>query len=88
MHSYFNLKSDWKAHHIRSSVAMVYFAHTYALAASAALLPAVHAASSDRTFEERCSAFASELDLANVTVHFSQYLTKGSNLSLSEFVSL
>ncbi|KAJ4985626.1 tannase and feruloyl esterase [Stagonosporopsis vannaccii] len=63
---------------------MVYFAHILPLAL-AALLPAIHAAIPHRTFEERCSAFASELDLANVTVYASQYLTKGANVSLSEF---
>jgi hypothetical protein len=46
-----------------------------------------YAYASDRTFEESCSSFASELDLPNVKVHLSQYLPKGYNLSISDFVS-
>lgn len=59
-----------------------------AVLAATALLPTLHAFSLDRTFEESCSAFASEVDIPNVKVHFSQYLPTGYNLSIPDFVSL
>lgn len=57
------------------------------LAAAVAFLPNTHADSLNRTFEESCSAFASEADIPNVKVHFSQYLPVGYNLSIPDFVS-
>lgn len=59
-----------------------------AAAAAAAFLPVIHANSVNRTFEESCSAFASEVEIPNVKVHFSQYLPVGYNLSIPDFVSL
>lgn len=58
-----------------------------AAAAAVAFLPAIDAYSLNRTFEESCSAFASEADIPNVKVHFSQYLPVGYNLSIPDFVS-
>jgi hypothetical protein len=66
---------------------MIFLAPHFVLIAAATLLPAVHAYTSNRTFEQSCSGFASELDLPNVEVHFSQYLPKGFDLSLPDFVS-
>ncbi|KAF2182947.1 putative feruloyl esterase [Zopfia rhizophila CBS 207.26] len=69
---------------------MICLPHNYPLVAAAAavaFLPALHAYPSSRTFEESCSAFASELDLPSVKVHFSQYLPTGYNLSVPDFVT-
>lgn len=56
--------------------------------AAVAFLSVTHAYSANRTFEDSCTAFASELDIPNVKVHFSQYLPVGYNLSIPDFVSL
>ncbi|KAK2598473.1 hypothetical protein N8I77_011886 [Diaporthe amygdali] len=67
---------------------MILFPHysqPLALLAAVAFLPTLHAYSSNRTFEESCSAFASEADIPNVKVHFSQYLPVGYNLSIPDF---
>ncbi|KAK7718549.1 Feruloyl esterase [Diaporthe eres] len=56
-----------------------------AAAAAVAFLPAIDAYSLNSTFEESCSAFASEADIPNVKVHFSQYLPVGYNLSIPDF---
>jgi hypothetical protein len=84
-----NPKSCWNrdSYHIESSNVMVVSAPHFVLIAAATLLPAVHAYTSHRAFEQSCSGFASELNLSNVKVHFSQYLPKGFNLSLPDFVS-
>lgn len=70
---------------------MVLFPHnslSIATAAAVAFLPATNAYTLNRTFEESCSAFASEVDIPNVKVHFSQYLPVGYNLSIPDYVSL
>lgn len=70
---------------------MVFFSR-YSLsivaAAAAAFLPVIKANSPNFTFEESCSAFASEAEIPNVKVQFSQYLPVGYNLSIPDFVSL
>lgn len=57
------------------------------VAAAVAILPVINASSLNRTFEESCSVFASEANIPNVKVHFSQYLPVGYNLSIPDFVS-
>lgn len=61
------------------------FSPSIVVAAATAFLPVIHA---NRTFEESCSAFASEVKIPNVKVHFSQYLPVGYNLSIPDYVSL
>ena len=56
------------------------------LTAAVAFLPNSHAYSPNRTFEELCRSFASEADIPNVKVHFSQHLPVGYNLSIPDFV--
>ncbi|PSN61800.1 putative feruloyl esterase [Corynespora cassiicola Philippines] len=41
----------------------------------------------ERTFEDLCTGFASELDIPSVKVQFSQYLPKGYNASFPDFVA-
>lgn len=60
----------------------------YIVVAAAAFLPVIHDNSANCTFEESCSAFASEVEISNVKVHFSQYLPVGYNLSIPDYVSL
>ncbi|KAG6368698.1 hypothetical protein INS49_002911 [Diaporthe citri] len=55
------------------------------LEAAVAFLHISHAYSLNRTFEESCSAFASETNIPNVEVHFSQCLPVGYNLSIPDF---
>lgn len=57
------------------------------MAVAVAFLPITHAYSLSRTFEESCSAFASEVEIPNVKIHFSHYLPVGYNLSIPDFVS-
>lgn len=66
---------------------MFQYSPSSVLAAAVAFLPITQAYSLNRTFEESCSAFASEADIPNVKVHFSQYLPVGYNLSIPDFVS-
>lgn len=70
---------------------MVLFPHNsqaVVVAAAVASLPVTNAYTLDRTFEESCSAFASEAEIPNVKVQFSQYLPVGYNLSIPDYVSL
>jgi hypothetical protein len=47
-----------------------------------------HANQFQFAFQDVCSSFVDELDIPNVEVHVSQYLSAGYNLSISDFVSL
>lgn len=63
------------------------FSPSTVMAVAVAFLPITHTYNLNRTFEESCSAFASEVEIPNVKVHFSQYLPVGYNLSIPDFVS-
>ncbi|KAH6612398.1 ferulic acid esterase [Boeremia exigua] len=59
--------------------------YLFAVAVAIAFSPTIHAIFLNRTFEDVCTTFASELHVPNVKVQFSQYLPKGYNLSVPDF---
>jgi hypothetical protein len=71
---------------IHAMVLFSKYSPSISVTAAVAFLPNSYAYSRNRTFEESCLAFASEVDIPNVKVHFSQYLPVGYNLSIPDFV--
>lgn len=62
------------------------YSRSILVTAAVAVLPNGHAYSPERTFEESCLAFASEAEIPDVKVQFSQFMPVGYNLSIPDIV--